>query len=162
ASPEFVALFRRDETGDPGEERVSAIAERLRFLTELEARKATILQQAAASGHDVAALDAMLHDSVDQDLLDDVDHFLRPHEHKAQAQVEQLGLGPLVEDTHGHRLGELSPQDGASGYGQPLVEGLADQAQVLAQVVLALAERYGEDPTLRARVRAELARGILT
>src|SRR5690606_10942095 len=97
-----------------------------------------------------------------QDLLDDVDHFLRPHEHKAQAQVERLGLGPLVEDIHAHRLGDRSPQDAAAAFVQTEVEGLGDQDQVLAQVVLALAERYGEGPTLRARVRAELARGILT
>ena len=78
ASPEFVALFRRDETGDPGEERVQAIAERLRFLSELEARKSLLLEQAASRGPGIEELTALLHDSVDQDLLDDYYQSMRP------------------------------------------------------------------------------------
>ncbi|MGA0060837.1 MAG: helix-hairpin-helix domain-containing protein, partial [Planctomycetota bacterium] len=162
ASPEFVALFRRDETGDPGEERVQAIAERLRFLSELEARKSLLLEQAASRGPGIEELTALLHDSVDQDLLDDVDHFLRPHEHKAEAQVERLGLGALVDRIHRHDLDGKLPQEVAVEFVRPGEEGVADADQVLAQVVLALAERYGEDPALRARVRGELARGLLT
>jgi len=162
ASPEFVALFRRDESGDPGEERVQAIAERLRFLSELEARKATLLEQAASRGPEVDELRALLQDSVDQDLLDDVDHYLRPHEHKAEAQVERLGLGALVDRIHRHDLDGKTPQEVAADFVRPGEEGVADADQVLAQVVLALAERYGEDPALRARTRGELARGLLT
>ncbi|MDA0374483.1 MAG: helix-hairpin-helix domain-containing protein, partial [Planctomycetota bacterium] len=162
ASPEFVALFRRDETGDPGEERVQAIAERLRFLSELEARKTLLLEQAATRGPDVEELCALLKDSVDQDLLDDVDHYLRPHEHKAEAQVERLGLGALVDRIHRHDLDGKTPQEVAAGFVRADEEGVADADQVLAQVVLALAERYGEDPSLRARIRGELARGLLT
>lgn len=162
ASPEFVALFRRDETGDPGEERVQAIAERLRFLSELEARKTLLLEQAATRGPGVEELCALLKDSVDQDLLDDVDHYLRPHEHKAEAQVERLGLGALVDRIHRHDLDGKTPQEVAADFVRAHEEGVADADQVLAQVVLALAERYGEDPSLRARIRGELARGLLT
>ena len=46
ASPQFIAMFRRDESGDPGEERVVAIHERLRFLSELERRRESLLQLA--------------------------------------------------------------------------------------------------------------------
>jgi len=159
-SPLFLHLFRPDETGDPGEERIAAIDERRRFLEELEARKAAQLELAVERGHDVEALRALLTDSVDQDLLDDVDHLLRPHEHKAMAQVAELGLSSLVDQIHRHELGERTPQEVAAEHVAP-DRGLNTPDEVLAQVVLGLAERYGEDPELRMRVRAELSRGIL-
>ena len=39
ASAEFIGRYRRDETHDPGEGRIAALAERLAFLAEQEARK---------------------------------------------------------------------------------------------------------------------------
>lgn len=166
ASPQFVAMFRRDECGDPGEDRAVAIHERLRFLSELDRRRENLLllaEQRAAEGSaaiDLAALRALLADTVDQDLVDDVDHALRPHEHRAEARLTELGLTELFARIHRHELGEQSPQDAAAPYVDP-ARGLTEVDQVLAQVVLALAERYGEDPALRAAVRAELSRGIL-
>ncbi|MFO1051276.1 MAG: Tex-like N-terminal domain-containing protein [Planctomycetota bacterium] len=167
ASPQFVALFRRDETGDPGEDRLVAIHERLRFLNEIERRKDSLVQlaeQREAAGEagviDAASLRAMLADSVDQDLVDDIDHAMRPREHKAEARLGELGLLPLYQAILRHELGERLPQDAAQEYVNA-ERGLNDSDQVLAQVVLALAERFGEDPSLRASVRAELARGIL-
>ena len=161
ASPQFVSMYRRDESGDPGEERVVALDERFRFLEEIERRKATLLQLAEQQGApDLDVLRGLLTDCVDQDLVDDIDHALRPHEHKAEARLGELGLSPLFDAIVRHELGEEIPQDAAARY---LSEerGLGDSDQVLAQIVLALAERYGEDPALRAAVRTELGRGIL-
>ncbi|MBI5849962.1 MAG: S1 RNA-binding domain-containing protein [Planctomycetes bacterium] len=166
ASPQFVAMFRRDECGDPGEDRAVAIHERLRFLSELDRRRENLLllaEQRAAEGNaaiDLETLRALLADTVDQDLIDDVDHALRPREHRAEARLTELGLAELFARIHRHELGAQSPQDAAAPYVDP-ARDLTEIDQVLAQVVLALAERYGEDPALRAAVRSELSRGIL-
>ncbi|MCC6783879.1 MAG: S1 RNA-binding domain-containing protein [Planctomycetes bacterium] len=166
ASPQFIAMFRRDESGDPGEERVVAIHERLRFLSELERRRESLLQlaeQRAQEGNatfELAAMKQLLDDCVDQDLIDDIDHALRPREHRADARLAELGLTELLRRFAAHELGEQTPQDAAQAYLAP-ERGLNEIDQVLTQIVLALAERYGEDPALRAAVRAELSRGIL-
>jgi uncharacterized protein len=169
ASPQFVALYRRDEAGDAGEDRLTAIHERARFLNELERRKENLLRllgeraTSAASTparFDLAELTAMLAETVDQDLVDDIDHALRPNEHTGEARIAQLGLTPLFQAILRRELGEQTPQEAAQPYVSD-VEGMRDTDEVLAQIVLALAERFGEDPVLRSRVRDELSRGIL-
>ena len=161
ATPEYIALFQRDETGDPGEENLVQLHERLRFLQELETRKATLLDHAAALERtDVAELKDLLEGTVDQDFVDDVDHLLRPHEHKLETRVRELGLGDLLDAILAGDLGGRPLSELAESKVDP-EHGLASADDVLAQLVLALAERFGEDPKLRSAIRNELSRGIL-
>ncbi|MEO0480180.1 MAG: Tex-like N-terminal domain-containing protein [Planctomycetota bacterium] len=170
ATPEFVALFRRDESGDLGEERILAISERLSLLRELDTRRTTIVEHAeqahANAGEErppalsMDELRSLLDHSVDQDLYDDVEHFLRPHEHKAEAAAHALGLDPLLERILTFDLGDKSLADHANEF-VDASKNLNTSDEVLGQVILALAERFGEDPRLRATVRQELGRGIL-
>ena len=71
ATPAYLARYRRHETGDLHEDRLVAIAERLHLLTELEQRRATILEQAQERGRKTPELEATLAMPADQDLLDD-------------------------------------------------------------------------------------------
>ena len=50
ATPAFLSRYRRYETGNLNEDRLVAVAERLHALTELEQRRATILEQAEERG----------------------------------------------------------------------------------------------------------------
>lgn len=165
ASPEFIALYRRDETGDPGEERVVALAERLRSLQEIESRRETLLQFLEMPvGEGMTAPPEGLRDlisgTVDQEVLDDVDHALRPAEHKSENRVRELGLGDLFDRIARHELGDDDARSLASELARD-EDGVRSADEVLAQIVLALGERYGEDPVIRQRIRAELSRGIL-
>ncbi|MEZ5963512.1 MAG: Tex-like N-terminal domain-containing protein [Planctomycetota bacterium] len=160
APPQFVTRFRRDETGDLGEERVIAIAERLQSLRELEERKAAILEQAEQQGKLTDELRDNLTRSSDQDYVDDVYQSFRPRRRTVAVQAEEKGVGPLALAVHHRQLGDASPLQAA----EPYVDAGKDMPtpeSVLEQVVLILAERYGSDPEIRARVRSELARGIL-
>ncbi|MBK8976407.1 MAG: helix-hairpin-helix domain-containing protein [Planctomycetes bacterium] len=160
-SPEFITLFRRDETGDLGEERVAAISERLRTLEEVEQRRTLLLERAREHGRaDLAELEELLGGVVEQDVLDDVDHLLRPLEGRAETRVRELGLGELLDALLAHELGEQSPRQFAERFVRD-EDGLRSTDEVLAQAVFALSERFGDDPRLRQRIRAELARGIL-
>ncbi len=160
ASPLFIAHYRRDETGDPGEGRCEAIAERLAFLTELEGRKPAISELAKGREAELGSLAANLDQCFDQELLDELDHYLRPHEHTADARVAKLGLTDLVDAIRKNQLGDKTPLSAAADYVSE-EKGLASEDAVLEAVALALAERWGENPELRKQARNELSRGIL-
>lgn len=160
APPQFICRFRHLETGNLGEERVMAIAERLHAMVEMDARKATICQQAEQQGKLTDELKESLERSFDQDFIDDVYQSFRPRRRTPAVQAEEKGVGPLALAVHHRQLGEQSPLAAAATY---LSEehGLTTPEAVLEQVVLILAERYGTDPQVRAKVRTELGRGIL-
>ncbi len=160
APPQFVARFRRELTGDLGEERVNAIAERLQSLQELEERKALILQQAEQQSKLTDELRDNLAKSSDQDYIDDVYQSFRPRRRTSAVQAEEKGVGPLALAVHHRQLGDVSPVQAAQPYIDPIKDMPTAEA-VLEQVVLILSERYGTDPEIRASVRSELSRGFL-
>ncbi|MHC5063408.1 MAG: helix-hairpin-helix domain-containing protein [Planctomycetota bacterium] len=160
ASALFIAHYRRDETGDTGEARTEAIAERLAFLKELEGRKPGIRELAQGREAELGNLAANLDQCFDQELLDELDHYLRPHEHTADARVAELGLTELVDAIRKNQLGDKTPLSAAAGYISE-ERGLPSEDAVLEAVAMALAERWGENPELLKQARNELSRGIL-
>ena len=160
ATAQFIARFRRDESGDLGEERIATIEERLHFLQELEARKEAILQQARERGSATDELLATLEGCYDQDLLDDIYQSFRPRRRTPAMQAEEKGLGPLALAVRHRSLGGQPLEDAAQTYVSE-ANGLPNVETVLEGVLLILAEQYASDPQLRAQVRDELGRGIL-
>ena len=160
APPQFISRFRRDQTGDPGEERLCAIEERWHFLQDLETRKAAILQQAEAQNKVTPELVETLGNTHDQDLIDDIYQSFRPRRRTAGVQAEEKGLGPFAEAIHHRVLGSKSLQDAAAEYVSE-ERGLATPEDVLEGALYILAERYASAPKLRAQIREELSRGIL-
>ena len=71
ATPAFLARYRRYALGNLPEERLSAIAERLQLLNELEQRRASVLEQAEERGRRSEELERALANTADQDLIDD-------------------------------------------------------------------------------------------
>ncbi|MFY9343523.1 MAG: Tex-like N-terminal domain-containing protein, partial [Planctomycetota bacterium] len=160
ATPEFLARYRRHALGNLHEDRLHAIAERLHTLSELEQRKEAILQQAAERGKRTAELEAMIADSVDQDLIDDLYQSMRPRRRGVAMQMEEKGLMPLAMAIQHRQLGDQSLQDIANTYLAP-DKGLGTPEQVLEGALLILADRIVHDPVTRARFRGELRSGIL-
>lgn len=160
ASPAFIARYRRWATGNMSEERLCAIAERLHFLGDVEARKQAIAQQAAEKGGLAEELQQVLEHSVDQDLLDDIYQSMRPRRRTAAVQMEEKGLGALALAIRHRQLGDLTLQDAAKEYLSE-EKGLPSIEPVLEGVALILGEQIATDPKVRARFREELTRGIL-
>jgi uncharacterized protein len=160
APPQYISRFRRDETGDLGEERICALEERWHFLQDIEARKEAVLQQAEQSGAVTDELRATLASTFDQDLLDDIYQSFRPRRRTAGMQAEEKGVGPLALAIHHRNLGDKTLQQLAAEY-VSAERGLPTEESVLEAVAHILAERYAGDPKLRAQIRDELSRGIL-
>ncbi len=160
APPSFLFRYRRQQTGNLGEERLHAIAERLHFLLDLEQRKAAIAEQAREKGRLTEELQGILDHSVDQDLIDDLYQSLRPRRATPAMKMEEKGLLPLALAIEHDQLGEGDLQGAAQEYiGEE--RGLPATEHVLEGVLVILAERIGGDPRVRARFREELARGLL-
>lgn len=160
ATPAYIARYRRWSVGNVGEDRVEALAERLHALTELEQRRAAILQQAEERGRRTPELEATVGGSVDQDLIDDFYQSMRPRRRGVAMQMEEKGLMPLAMAIQHRQLGEQTLQEVASQY-LAADKGLATPESVLEGALLILADRIAHDPVTRARFRDELRRGIL-
>lgn len=159
-TPAYVARYRRWATGNLGEERLVAIAERLHTLQDLDQRKQAIVQQARERGRDPVELERELADVVDQDYLDDLYQSLRPRRRGIAMQMEEKGLLPLAMAIQHRQVGEQPLLDVAAQYLRPEA-GLSAPEQALEGALLILADRIAHDPAVRAAVRAELRHGIL-
>jgi uncharacterized protein len=160
ATPEYLARYRRHAVGNLHEDRLAAIADRLHTLNELEQRKQSILQQAEERGKKTAELEAIVADSVDQDLIDDLYQSMRPRRRGIAMQMEEKGLLPLAMAIQHRQMGEQSLQELANTY-VDAAKGLDSPEKVLEGALLILADRIMNDPTTRARFRSELRGGIL-
>ncbi|MCA8942971.1 MAG: helix-hairpin-helix domain-containing protein [Planctomycetes bacterium] len=160
ASPCFVATFRREATDRLPESRVTEIAKRFHHLEDLEQRKAAIGEKLAQNGNAVDLGDFDLAECFDRELLDDIDHVLRPHEMKQQSALAERGLEEFAKAIESHDIGDKSVKEAAEAYVSEEKQ-LPSADAVLEVVVRALAEKYGEDPLIRRELRDELSRGIL-
>ena len=160
ATPAFIARYRRYQVGNLGEERLQAMADRLYTLTEIEQRRAAILQQAEERSRRTPELEATLATSVDQDLLDDLYQSMRPRRRGVAMQMEEKGLMPLAMAIQHRQLGDQSLQEVANQY-IAADKGLPAPESVLEGALLILADRIAHDPDTRSRFRDELRRGVL-
>ena len=160
ATPSWITRYRRWAIGNVHEERVHAIAERLQALTEIEQRRATILQQADERGRRTPELEATVAETVDQDLLDDLYQSMRPRRRNRAMEMEEKGLAPLALAIQHRQLGEQTLQEVAASY-QSAEHGIDTPEAALEGALVILADRISHDATTRARFRDELRRGIL-
>jgi uncharacterized protein len=161
APPAFIARHRRWATGNMHEDRLQALADRLHFLEDLDARKVAISKQAEERGRMTDELRHTLATSVDQDLIDDLYQSMRPRRRTPAMQMEEKGLGALCLAIQHDQLGSLSLPEAAKEYVSE-EKGLPTIEAVLEGVVLIFGERIGHDPATRARFRDELRSGVLT
>lgn len=161
APAEFIARYRRDECGDLGPARTRELVDRFRFLDELERRKEGILQRLQAAKEPLDLGDVSVADCFDREVLDDIDRAVRPNDKNMRSKAAGYGLKEFCDKLHRHDLGDEAPDTAAAALASE-ERGLPDGQAVMEIAVRALAERYGEDPILRRRVRDELSRGVLT
>ncbi|MHC4076899.1 MAG: Tex-like N-terminal domain-containing protein, partial [Planctomycetota bacterium] len=116
ATPDFIAQYRRDETGDIGEARTFAVAGRLHFLEDLATRKQAILEQAEARGEVSEQLRTTLEYCFDQDLLDDIYQSFRPKRRTPGVQAGEKGLGVLARQILSGELGDTPLPEAADRF----------------------------------------------
>src|SRR5262247_3061145 len=151
ATVPFVARYRKEATGALDDAQLRTLEERLRYLRELEERRAVILESIRTQGKLDDALQAQIMDADSKARLEDIYLPFKP-KRRTKAQIaREAGLEPLADALLGDPT--LDPQAAASAY---VNEAVADEAAALDGARAILVERFAEDADLIGALRERM------
>jgi uncharacterized protein len=159
ATVPFIARYRKEATGTLDDAQLRKLEERLRYLRELEDRRAVVLESIRSQGKLDEVLEAQIMAADSKARLEDI--YL-PHKprRRTKAQIaREAGLGPLAEGL----LADpgRDPHQAAAPYADA-AKGVADAAAALDGARAILAERFAEDADLIGALRERMwSRGRL-
>ncbi len=161
ATVPFIARYRKEATGGLDDIQLRLLEERLRYLRELEARRAAILDSIDAQDKMTDALKTAINASEDKTTLEDL--YL-PYKLKRRTKAmiaREAGLTPLADALLANPM--LVPEVEAEKYLSVEPKG-SEKDTVVVDVKAALEgarqilmERFSEDAALLARVREYLS-----
>jgi uncharacterized protein len=159
ATVPFVARYRKEATGALDDAQLRALEERLRYLRELDERRAVILESLRSQGQLDEALEAQIAAAESKARLEDIYLPYKP-KRRTKAQIaREAGLEPLADGLladPGH-----DPREAAAPFADP-DRGVADVTAALEGARAILAERFAEDADLIGELRERMwARGRL-
>ncbi|SFN77675.1 Tex family protein [Nitrosospira briensis] len=167
ATVPFISRYRKEATGGLDDIQLRLLEERLRYLRELEDRRAVIIASIKEQGKMTPALMASLSNAEDKVRLEDLYlPFKKKRRTKAQIAME-AGLQPLADSLLENPL--LHPGDEAGKYLKPPFAtdqgdnpGVEDAKAALEGARQILMERFAEDATLLQWLREYvLAHGVV-
>ena len=149
ATVPFVARYRKEATGGLDDTQLRTLADRLAYLRELEARRASILGTIRAQGKLTDDLAARIAGAESKAALEDLYLPYKPKRRTRAAIARERGLEPLAEAILADRT--RVPETLAA----PFVGGEVEDAKAaLAGARDILVERLAEDADLIGRLRA--------
>ncbi|MEU1388384.1 MULTISPECIES: Tex family protein [unclassified Nonomuraea] len=157
ATVPFIARYRKEVTGALDDAQLRTLEERLRYLRELDERRAAILESIESQGKLDDELRAQIMAAETKARLEDIYLPYKP-KRRTKAQIaRELGLEPLAEKLLGDPT--LHPATVAAEF---VTEGVADAAAALEGARAILIERFAEDADLIGDLRERLwSRGRL-
>ncbi|MDY6921657.1 MAG: Tex family protein [Pseudomonadota bacterium] len=160
ATVPFIARYRKEATGGLDDTQLRNLEERLRYLRELEERRATILKSIAEQDKLTLELEAAINAADTKTRLEDLYLPYKPKRRTKGQIAREAGLEPLALAL----LGDpgLDPEQEAQRH-IDADKGVADTKAALDGAKYILMERFSEDADLLARLRGYLfENGILT
>jgi protein Tex len=155
----FIARYRKEATGSLDDAQLRQLEERLRYLRELEERRAAIIRSISDQGKLDDALLARLNEADNKARLEDIYLPYKP-KRRTKAQIaRENGLAPLAEALLASPEGD--PRARAAEYVRPDA-GVASVEDALDGARAILVERFAEDAELIGRLREDFwTRGVL-
>jgi protein Tex len=159
ATVPFIARYRKEATGALDDAQLRKLEERLRYLRELEERRAVVLESIRSQGKLDDALAARIAAADSKARLEDIYLPYKP-KRRTRAQIaREAGLGPLADGLLADP--RRDPQQEAAAYVDE-ARGVADAAAALDGARAILAERFAEDGDLIGVLRERMwSRGRL-
>ncbi|NDK34055.1 Tex family protein [Rhodovulum sulfidophilum] len=151
ATVPFVARYRKEATGGLDDTQLRDLAERLAYLRELEARRATILDTVREQGKLTETLEADIRKAATKAALEDLYLPYKPKRRTRAMIARENGLGPLAEAIMADRA--AAPETLAEGY---LSEAVPDVKSALTGARDIVAEGLSENADLIGRLRSFL------
>jgi uncharacterized protein len=153
ATVPFIARYRKEATGALDDAQLRTLEERLRYLRELEERRAAILESVRAQGKLDGELAARIMAADSKARLEDIYLPYKP-KRRTRAQIaREAGLEPLADQLLAHP--ETSPEQAAAEYADA-ERGVPDAAAALDGARAILVERFAEDADLIGELREQM------
>jgi protein Tex len=151
ATVPFIARYRKEATGTLDDAQLRTLEERLRYLRELEERRAAILASIDEQGKLTDELRGQINAADTKARLEDLYLPYKP-KRRTKAQIaRENGLEPLADLLLGDPA--TDPRAAAEGY---LNENVADAAAALEGARAILVERFAEDADLIGTLRERM------
>ncbi|WP_417564960.1 Tex family protein [Marinobacter sp.] len=146
----FIARYRKEVTGSLDDSQLRSLEERLRYLRELEDRRATILKSIEEQGKLTDELKASINEADAKNRLEDLYLPYKP-KRRTKAQIaREAGLEPLADALYDDPA--LDPETAAQGYLNKEA-GVEDTKAALDGARYVLMERFAEDAELLGTLR---------
>ncbi|MEV0718294.1 Tex family protein, partial [Asanoa sp. NPDC050611] len=153
ATVPFVARYRKEATGGLDDTQLRTLEERLRYLRELDERRAAILESIRSQGKLDADLEAQILAADSKARLEDIYLPFKP-KRRTKAQIaREAGLEPLADLLFGDP--GRDPQAEAAAF-VDAEKGVADAAAALDGARSILVERFAEDADLIGGLREQV------
>jgi len=153
ATVPFIARYRKELTGTLDDAQLRTLEERLRYLRELDERRAAILESIRAQGKLDDALERQIVAADSKARLEDIYLPYKP-KRRTRAQIaREAGLEPLAGLLLSGSAGD--PRQEAAAYVDP-DRGVADAQAALDGARAILVERFAEDADLIGELRERM------
>jgi uncharacterized protein len=151
ATVPFIARYRKELTGTLDDAQLRTLEERLRYLRELEERRAVVLDSIRAQGKLTDELQTQILAADTKSRLEDIYLPYKP-KRRTKAQIaRENGLEPLADALLADPT--LDPVTTAQGY---LTEAVPDTTVALEGARAILVERFAEDADLIGALREKM------
>ncbi|HUJ04896.1 MAG TPA: Tex family protein [Streptosporangiaceae bacterium] len=159
ATVPFIARYRKEATGTLDDAQLRSLEERLRYLRELDERRATILESITSQGKLDDALAAQIMAADSKARLEDIYLPYKPRRRTRAQIAREAGLEPLADRLLADP--SLRPLAAAAAYADQ-DRGVPDAAAALDGAQAILIERFSEDADLIGVLRERMwTRGAL-
>ncbi|MEU3777585.1 Tex family protein [Streptomyces sp. NPDC032472] len=149
----FIARYRKEATEMLDDAQLRTLEERLRYLRELEDRRAAILESVREQGKLDAELEARINAADTKARLEDIYLPFKP-KRRTKAQIaREAGLEPLADGLLADP--SVEPAAAAAAF-VDADKGVADPAAALEGARAILTERFGEDADLIGELRERM------
>ncbi|MFJ3230624.1 Tex family protein [Streptomyces sp. NPDC086787] len=149
----FIARYRKEATEMLDDAQLRTLEERLRYLRELEERRAAILESVREQGKLTAELEARIRGAETKARLEDIYLPYKP-KRRTKAQIaREAGLEPLAEGLLGDAT--VDPLAAAAAF-VDADKGVADPQTALDGARAILTERFSEDADLIGELRERM------
>ncbi|WP_325051848.1 Tex-like N-terminal domain-containing protein, partial [Modicisalibacter coralii] len=157
ATVPFIARYRKEVTGGLDDSQLRQLEERLRYLRELEERRAAVLASINEQGKLSDALAAQIREADTKQRLEDL-YLPYKKKRRTKAQIaREAGLEPLADTLLADPTRD--PESEAQAYLRPAegdMPGVEDTKAALDGAKQILMERFAEDAELVGRLRDRL------
>ena len=156
ATVPFIARYRKEATGGLDDTQLRTLEERLAYLRELEARRASVLASIEGQGKLTDDLRGRIGAATTKAELEDLYLPYKPKRRTKAEIAREKGLGPLAEAILADRSVALAERAAAFlGEQVPDIKAALDGARDI------LAETFAENAELVGRLRAHLKAGAV-